>query len=440
MTKSALVANRGAIVPSNKSKWLWQRLDVLESRTGKSVGLAQLALIFTVLDFSLSDNPFFGTGRIFYVALFCALASLIMCRGSLAYAGRIGFPLLALFWWEAASLLWTHSSSGTYDSIKLQMVVFFTLWALAATKDVVYLVLGIVASGYIFFLVAGVSLVTDFRRSTTPQGATPPGFHGWAGEKNQFGMVCMMFTLVFLCDTVRTGRRIPVVVGFGLLLFSQSSTSLACFFAGAACFALRRMIQNRSRTGIRALLIGSVCGACALLLSGRLDITTGAAVLGREGTLTGRTAIWDGVWQLIQRRPINGFGFGGVWGPGNSLSQFVSRIAGFTAPHAHSAYLDLTVQTGVVGLSLYLLAIGRLFRAGQLRGGSSSLIAVSLGAAIAVSSVSESLVVIRTMQIFLGLASLAVGMAASSGAVPPEIRLKNDELGVRTRSGVVAVV
>lgn len=65
-------------------------------------------------------------------------------------------------------------------------------------------------------------------------------------------------------------------------------------------------------------------------------------VLEKDVTLTGRTRIWDRVLQLIYKNPLIGLGM-------QDFTKFLNGIA-----HAHNEILQRTLQTGIIGLILYL--------------------------------------------------------------------------------------
>ncbi len=69
-------------------------------------------------------------------------------------------------------------------------------------------------------------------------------------------------------------------------------------------------------------------------------------------SLNGRTLIWDHLMPFVWEHPAAGYGFGAFWN-GSHLIE-VWRAVGWPAPVGHNGYLDETLGTGVVGLSLLL--------------------------------------------------------------------------------------
>ena len=83
--------------------------------------------------------------------------------------------------------------------------------------------------------------------------------------------------------------------------------------------------------------------------------------LGKSPDMTHRSDIWRKVFELISQRPLEGWGFTGVWVPGARPFEKLIVINGETYYQAHNAYLDMWLQLGAVGLTLFLILIVRTF-------------------------------------------------------------------------------
>ncbi|HEY9301648.1 MAG TPA: O-antigen ligase family protein, partial [Phormidium sp.] len=79
---------------------------------------------------------------------------------------------------------------------------------------------------------------------------------------------------------------------------------------------------------------------------------------GKDVTLTGRTDFWPQLVDRIWRRPILGYGFSGFWLPwlgDKDPSNNITTIGGYFRPfHAHNGFLDTAIQTGLLGLTLFV--------------------------------------------------------------------------------------
>ena len=96
------------------------------------------------------------------------------------------------------------------------------------------------------------------------------------------------------------------------------------------------------------MAVGLVIGLLPLLVS----------VYGKDLTFSGRTEIWGASLDTALRRPIQGYGIGGVWFDVRSpVTMELHRKIGFGASHAHNGLLNLFLETGMVGVGLYLLVL-----------------------------------------------------------------------------------
>ena len=70
-------------------------------------------------------------------------------------------------------------------------------------------------------------------------------------------------------------------------------------------------------------------------------------------TLTGRVPLWrDGLLPYIAQRPLQGYGYGAFWTPQNIWA--VSGAVQWPVMEANSAYVEMALNLGVVGLALFV--------------------------------------------------------------------------------------
>ena len=80
-------------------------------------------------------------------------------------------------------------------------------------------------------------------------------------------------------------------------------------------------------------------------------------VFGKNSTLTGRTDIWLATINLIRQKPLLGWGYMATWLPTDAPFAEIWDQFRWAIPNAHSAYLDVALQLGLVGLVLLLTII-----------------------------------------------------------------------------------
>lgn len=203
----------------------------------------------------------------------------------------------------------------------------------------------------------------------------------WTGvstHKNGLGQACAVCVLLLLWMAFKSWRSeetrrsevewvadlIVVAIAFHLLRGpggSYSATSIATLGVGFAIL----LLFHRFR-GVARFVVGHLNGLILLVvgtywLFGESLVAWFTSALGRDGTLTGRTHIWEVLLKLSARNPLLGLGYGGFWGLHPDITSELQ------VGQSHNGYLGVYLELGVVGLVLlgaFVLAFcGRLRRA-----------------------------------------------------------------------------
>jgi exopolysaccharide production protein ExoQ len=186
-----------------------------------------------------------------------------------------------------------------------------------------------------------------------------PGWPGPFGHKNGLAMF-----VIFAGATVASFERrwLPKVTAISLcvalVLLAQSTTGLVVG-ASLATFAwfLGQVAHAPREFRGRLLALGSLLGtAFAMLAVMTLPVLTGLA--GKDPTLSRRTEIWAGVIEVVQRRPLTGYGVGGAWiNHSAEPTRTILRDLGFLVYQAHNGFLEIMLQLGLVGLALFMVLL-----------------------------------------------------------------------------------
>ncbi len=206
------------------------------------------------------------------------------------------------------------------------------------------------------FLLAGTtgSLVTGLAFPAI--GQAPPYWIGLFSQKNALGWFCAVAILVALFAPRAVDRRLRVALALTslpLLFLSKSSTSLAALLGAASFGLIIRLVQTyvadaRSRAAALAGMF-TAAGVGGVLCRGVI-----AAGFGKDASFTGRTAIWAYYRGLVRERPVVGWGPGSFTGSPATWRVAVDMIPrGFPAVHAHSLYLTMAGEAGLVGLLIF---------------------------------------------------------------------------------------
>jgi exopolysaccharide production protein ExoQ len=92
----------------------------------------------------------------------------------------------------------------------------------------------------------------------------------------------------------------------------------------------------------------------SVLIANNVDSLVGAS--GKDLTLSGRTDLWDFIFAKIFERPWFGYGFYGFWD--SEVAASLRRQHPW-ASNAHNGFLEMILELGFVGFSLF---IGGLIR------------------------------------------------------------------------------
>lgn len=181
---------------------------------------------------------------------------------------------------------------------------------------------------------------------------------GVFGTRNALGFVTVVALITFLVEwrtrSVGTGVAIgSVLLGGVLAALSGSPTVIVVAavtgLAASALWAVRRVPAARRRTA-QTLLGAGVVVATAAVFALRAPLV---AALGASADLSLRTDLWVRVLDVAELRPVQGFGWFGAWVPGIVPFDLITLAIGEWHASALSAFLDVLLQLGWVGLLLF---------------------------------------------------------------------------------------
>lgn len=272
---------------------------------------------------------------------------------------RVPVPLVLFTAWACASYLWT-SDPWASERVLADLVALAVLgWCCGslATYHDLHRWLARLFRGVVVATFAAMLLAPGW--STRPSEDEVAGWHGFFAHKNGLGAFAVLAAATFALEGSGLRRRYLWVGAAAILIVGSGSATalglgllLVAFFAWLRLPSARRPL-TRSTVVAASYLLG-VAGV--ILVVTQLDIFTG--LLGRGRNLTGRTVVWDSVWRFSQERPVGGYGLGGLWESPVPPTSEIWKAVRFRAFHAHSGYLDILIQLGLVGLCLFAVVLG----------------------------------------------------------------------------------
>ena len=298
-----------------------------------------------------------------------ALVNAAICMLALASVQRLKRFLFALQWtaglalFAVLSTLWSQDALTTARrSVPFALATVFGLYL--ASRFRLREQLAIFAGTMVVLAAASAVLALAVPRIGLE--ASTGHFGNWQGvftQKNACGRAMVFALTAFLSMRgLRFFRVAGLVVCSSVLVMSGSRGAWLIATVVLACYGLLRMME-RFRPGSRALLLaGSLLLIPVLGIVGWMYFPVIAPMLGRDATLSGRTAIWQQVWIAIVKHPMLGYGYGAFWEGMKGESYHVILALRFVIFHAHNGLLEIWLELGGAGLLLFALSYLRAWR------------------------------------------------------------------------------
>ena len=282
------------------------------------------------------------------------VALLVVARRTLAGCRNLLSPALALPLVALGSILWSQQPALTARrAVPFALAAAFGIFIATAVPQRRLLRLLQIA----FLLLAAWSAVLAVGFPATGLDASTGHSGDWQGvftQKNACGRA-MVFALasVLACGGLSISRLMMLAVFCAELVLSGSRGAwLLGFCIVCAMLALRwsSMLDRKLRAAMLLLVVVSAVAGVTAAFSAFADL---ASLLGRDPTLTGRTAIWHEVWIAIKQRPALGYGFSAFWKGLQGPSWSVIVALRFVLFHAHNGFLEIWLELGLVGLLVF---------------------------------------------------------------------------------------
>jgi exopolysaccharide production protein ExoQ len=259
----------------------------------------------------------------------------------------------------SAGVLWSFKPEMSFNrlSTKLMMLVTVILPAMLVSRKA-DIIPGMILGGY----------STESMADGLKIGY--PGYFSFKGELGEFASFAFLLSIYesFYPGWRRVVGLIVVVISIYLIIVSESKGSLGCAILAAILAALVLFVGKKTRVSPPIVLLPLlICYAVLSQMVGNLISRISWYIYGNY-TLSGRIDIWDFVNFEIAKRPFLGWGYRSIWLVGPDSPVFVDGRGWITKmPSAHNGYLDTILDTGHIGLALFLVfvvttlyAIGRV--------------------------------------------------------------------------------
>lgn len=337
--------------------------------------------VFTVLSllfFTGAIAPFFSPTDLLYPVLYYIVPNIALAAAILLMVARwkrvISIIVKEQLLWvligvTLTSMLWSDDPGVTLEHViplmrvTLFAVYFSTRYSLNEQLRLLAWTFGIAA---LFSLVVCVVLPS--------RGVMGVGFISsmedvvhtgkWRGifiHKTELGSMMSLSAMLFFFTTFSHRYRWIKWAGFFISIFlnlrSKTTGALLNFVILLILSPLYRAL--RWNYGIIIpffitifLVVG---GTATILVSNAEAILTG---LGKEMTISGRTDFWPILIDKIADRPWLGYGYRTFWvggWEGNPADIWRALRQGFQPPHAHNGPLEILLDSGILGASVFTL-------------------------------------------------------------------------------------
>lgn len=260
---------------------------------------------------------------------------------------------------------------------------------------------------------------------------------GIVGNSNMLAYMAMIAVVVFAIEVAaNTTTRLVSVMSFlaavPMLVLSRSASigfALAAVVAAAVVSIAAEGKDRDTRHRYYRVAWGVIGTGALLVLTYRAEIFS---LIGKSPDMTGRTKIWKIVLDLIDQRPLQGWGWSSYWVPWVEPYKGLVVINNVPYYQAHNAFLDVWMQLGIVGLGLFLLLIGmtfvRVWRLAVRHTSPLYLWPILVFVGIVTQNLTESRILVEIGWVILVLFALKVQepteMLEPTGRTPKRARLK----------------
>lgn len=266
----------------------------------------------------------------------------------------VGIALLSQYWSEDPSA--TRQSAIRLIETTLLGAYIATSYNYKEQTQLFGWAFGIAAVFSIFYVFGQPSLGIMNRPGSQVDGT-------WRGiylHKNILGRIITIGGIFFLIKALTSPKnRWLWWVCFGitvqLILGTNSKTALVGFLFLLFISPIHRIFRWNPVISIPLYLMVLLLGGTgAQFLADNWNAAL--ASIDKDPTLTGRVPLWTVLMGYIEKRPWLGYGMDGFWqGWEGSENASIWRTFRWEPSHAHNGFLDVVLEFGIVGATVYLL-------------------------------------------------------------------------------------
>jgi len=307
------------------------------------------------------------------LVLLCAL-SLAGQPERIEWRGILPISLTALFALMALSLLWSQYNWATVAGLMYTFAFAFLGLYVALVRDTIQVVRAVGnATRWILGVSIGLEVLSgiiidtplSFLRIAGDLALGGP-ISGLAGTRNSLAFIAALAGLSYWIEyrtrTVPRGLTIAsLALAAACLVLTRSPVSWlvlsAVVLAGLVLVGVRRM-RARGRIVVQGTLLVSALVATGIGWAFRTPLVN---ALDAAADVTARTSLWAIIEGWTVSRPVQGWGWVGMWPVDVFPFVAIRAEAGRPVQSGLNAFVDVTLQLGLVGLVVLIVALGLAF-------------------------------------------------------------------------------
>ncbi len=319
------------------------------------------------------DVPFFEVDRIAFMLLLLGVAGrAVLARQRLVVVERATWPMIGLTFLAIASVVGQPIDHQTWSLLAAKFFVPFALFHLAGLvfrqeqqlrqfEIFALVVLAYLCLTSIAFLVGAKSLIfprfiLDESLGYHVDRARGPLLQAVANgvSLNMLGVLALH---AFLRGRIRGLKAAALLASLPVAILATMTRAVWLSFA-LSIGILIFLSHNRK---LRRICIGvTMVGALGLLVALSFDDQRRTLTdrLRESGPLDFREAVYAGGWQMFLEKPFTG------WGVNQMPAELARHVSGYKEKelYPHNTYLEILVEHGIIGLTLYAWLMWELLR------------------------------------------------------------------------------
>ena len=277
------------------------------------------------------------------------------------YVGSKGVLQLLLLAIILFSVLWSADMSSSLDYLKglirIYLLAIYLAMRYSIREQMRLIAIALGTSAVLSIVLSSIPSFGGIHKAPELAGM----WSGIFGHKNELGYMMAWSAGVFSHLALSVNRFRWLMWGiFGisvcLIILSRSTTSLTILITMISLIPLYRTIQ---KTNYKLQVIMVSFALLLLIFISMFLVSNVESLVGASGkdlTLNGRTDLWDFIFAKIFERPWFGYGFYGFWD--SSIADSLRRQHPW-ASNAHNGFLEMILELGIVGFTVFAAGLIR---------------------------------------------------------------------------------